>query len=65
MEGEPAVRDDRLAEMRVFVAVCDMGGFTAAANGLDVSQPSSARTYLTLRSAWVSNCLKDLPEANG
>lgn len=33
------MKDDRLQEMRVFKAVVDAGGFTAAALVLDVSQP--------------------------
>lgn len=33
------VKDDRLVEMRVFKAVAETGGFTAAANLLGVSQP--------------------------
>ncbi|WP_336470417.1 LysR family transcriptional regulator [Caldimonas tepidiphila] len=37
------MKDNRLLEMRVFRAVAEAGGFTAAAHQLGVSQSLSAR----------------------
>ena len=42
------MRDDRLLEMRVFVAVVEAGGFTAAAHSLGVSQPFVSQTLQRL-----------------
>jgi DNA-binding transcriptional LysR family regulator len=42
------VKDDRLLEMRVFKAVVDAGGFTAAAHVLGVSQPFVSQTVSSL-----------------
>lgn len=42
------MRDDRLVEMRVFRAVAETGGFTAAANVLGVSQPFVSQTVSNL-----------------
>ena len=41
------MKDDRLLEMRVFEAVVEAGGFTAAAHALGLSQPfvSQARGH--------------------
>ena len=38
------MKDDRLLEMRVFEAVVEAGGFTAAAHGLGISQPFVSQT---------------------
>lgn len=46
--GEAGVRDDRLVEMRVFKAVVESGGFTAAAHVLGVSQPFVSQTLRSL-----------------
>lgn len=42
------MKDDRLVEMRVFRAVADAGGFTAAAHALGVSQPFVSRAINSL-----------------
>lgn len=42
------MRDDRLVEMRVFKAVVDTGGFTAAAHLLGVSQPFVSQAVTSL-----------------
>lgn len=42
------MKDDRLLEMRVFKAVADTGGFTAASLFLDVGQPFISRTINAL-----------------
>ncbi|MGV8823675.1 LysR family transcriptional regulator [Methylibium petroleiphilum] len=42
------MKDNRLLEMRVFRAVADAGGFTAAANLLGVSQPFVSQTLTAL-----------------
>ncbi len=42
------MKDDRLVEMRVFKAVVDTGGFTAAANLLGVSQPFVSQSVTNL-----------------
>lgn len=42
------MKDDRLLEMRVFKAVVESGGFTAAANLLNVSQPFVSQTLTSL-----------------
>ncbi len=42
------MKDDRLLEMRVFKAVLDHGGFTAAAHALGASQPFVSRTIAAL-----------------
>jgi DNA-binding transcriptional LysR family regulator len=42
------MKDDRLLEMRVFKAVVDAGGFTAAAHVLGVSQPFVSQTVTAL-----------------
>jgi len=42
------MRDDRLVEIRVFRAVVDHGGFTAAAQRLGVSQPFVSQTVSSL-----------------
>ncbi|WP_332824328.1 LysR family transcriptional regulator [Ramlibacter sp.] len=42
------MKDDRLLEMRVFKAVCEAGGFTAAANLLGVSQPFASQCVTSL-----------------
>ncbi|WP_418316073.1 LysR family transcriptional regulator [Piscinibacter sakaiensis] len=42
------MKDDRLLEMRVFKAVCEAGGFTAAAHLLGVSQPFVSQTITGL-----------------
>jgi DNA-binding transcriptional LysR family regulator len=42
------MKDDRLLEMRVFKAVVESGGFTAAANLLNVSQPFVSQTLTAL-----------------
>jgi DNA-binding transcriptional LysR family regulator len=42
------VKDDRLIEMRVFKAVAELGGFTAAAHALSATQPFVSRTVKTL-----------------
>lgn len=42
------MKDDRLVEMRVFKAVVDAGGFTAAAHQLDVSQPFVSQNIASL-----------------
>lgn len=42
------MKDDRLLEMRVFKAVAESGGFTAAANLLGVSQPFVSQTVTGL-----------------
>lgn len=42
------MRDDRLTEMRIFKAVAETGGFTAAALALDIQQPYVSRTISNL-----------------
>lgn len=42
------MKDDRLTEMRVFTAVADTGGFTAAAQVLGVSQPFVSQVVTSL-----------------
>lgn len=42
------MKDDRLLEMRVFKAVVEAGGFTAAANFLNVSQPFVSQSINSL-----------------
>ena len=42
------MKDDRLVEMRVFAAVADTGGFTAAAQLLGVSQPFVSQVVTNL-----------------
>jgi len=42
------MKDNRLLEMRVFRAVAESGGFTAAAHGLGVSQPFVSRALAQL-----------------
>lgn len=42
------MKDDRLLEMRIFVAVVEARGFTAAAHGLGVSQPFVSQTIQRL-----------------
>lgn len=42
------MKDDRLVEMRVFRAVVEAGGFTAAAHALGVSQPFVSQTLQRL-----------------
>lgn len=42
------MKDDRLIEMRVFTAVADTGGFTAAAQALGVSQPFVSQVVTSL-----------------
>jgi DNA-binding transcriptional LysR family regulator len=42
------MKDDRLVEMRVFKAVADTGGFTAAAHLLGVSQPFVSQSITNL-----------------
>jgi DNA-binding transcriptional LysR family regulator len=42
------MRDDRLTEMRIFKAVAETGGFTAAALTLDIQQPYVSRTVSNL-----------------
>ena len=42
------MRDDRLVEMRMFKAVAETGGFTAAAHALGVSQPLVSQTVRNL-----------------
>ena len=42
------MKDDRLLEMRVFKAVVESGGFTAAANLIGVSQPFVSQTITSL-----------------
>ncbi|WGH78723.1 LysR family transcriptional regulator [Jannaschia ovalis] len=42
------MKDDRLLEMRVFAAVVEAGAFTAAAQGLGVSQPFVSQTLQRL-----------------
>lgn len=42
------MKDERLVEMRVFKAVAETGGFTAAANLLGVSQPFVSQTVTSL-----------------
>lgn len=42
------MKDDRLLEMRLFKAVCETGGFTAAANLLGVSQPFVSQAVTSL-----------------
>ncbi len=42
------MKDERLLEMRVFKAVCETGGFTAAANLLGVSQPFVSQSITSL-----------------
>lgn len=42
------MKDERLLEMRLFKAVVDCGGFTAAAHALDVSQPFVSRSITRL-----------------
>ncbi len=39
-----AMKDDRLLEMRIFKAVVEAGGFTAAAHALNASQPFVSQT---------------------
>jgi DNA-binding transcriptional LysR family regulator len=45
---DAAMRDDRLTEMRIFKAVADTGGFTAAALALNVGQPYVSRSITQL-----------------
>jgi len=42
------MKDDRLVEMRIFKAVAETGGFTAAAVWLGVSQPMVSRAIVSL-----------------
>jgi DNA-binding transcriptional LysR family regulator len=42
------MKDERLLEMRIFKAVVESGGFTAAANLLSVSQPFVSQTVTSL-----------------
>jgi DNA-binding transcriptional LysR family regulator len=42
------MRDDRLTEMRIFKAVAETGGFTAAGLTLDIQQPYVSRTVSNL-----------------
>lgn len=44
----PALKDNRLLEMRIFQAVVDGGGFSAAAELLGVSQPFVSQTMTAL-----------------
>lgn len=44
------MKDERLLEMRVFVAVIEAGGFTPAAHGLGASQPFVSQTIQRLES---------------
>ena len=48
MHGKAQMKDDRLLEMRVFKAVVEAGGFSAAARVLGVSQPFVSRTINAL-----------------
>ena len=42
------MKDDRLLEMRIFKAVVEAGGFTAAAHALNASQPFVSQTITHL-----------------
>ena len=41
------MKDDRLLEMRIFKAVVEAGGFTAAAHALNASQPFVSQTTVS------------------
>lgn len=48
LPGANKMKDDRLVEMKIFKAVAEHGGFTAAALALDASQPFVSKTMNNL-----------------